>query len=471
MTIMKIQFTSYCLLVFILLAGCKKDYLDINQVNPNQTQDPPINGLLATVTSQTGLNVYRVGNITAYYTQQLASPNAGSGSDIYDNVDRSSVWYNIYNTINDSRKMQVLAIQRSGYEHLGAAKVTEAINMSMVIDLFGAAPYSQAWDPGNFFPGYDNAEVIFDSVLALLDQALVQFNRPSPTIKLDAASDLVHGGSVAAWKKTIYALRARMLNRLSKKSTYSPANILSALSNAYTSNADDAQITTFNGRSPWNQAAYNNTQLLLDGWMSEQFVQALDGTSFGVFDPRIKYITDTTKFGNYRGTPNGKGRTGTGTNKEESYLSLNGFYSKSGAPLLLVTYSEMKFIEAEATFVTDKTRSYNAYLAGIAANMDKLGVTAAEKNAYLSNPTIAVGVAAFTKDLIFKEKYVAMFLQPEAWTDMRRNDYNYKDFTLPVNSVLTSYIRRVGYPSTETDRNGKNVPAVSLLTEKLYFDK
>ena len=82
-----------------------------------------------------------------------------------------------------------------------------------------------------------------------------------------------------------------------------------------------------------------------------------------------------------------------------------------------------------------------------------------------------MGVANFTKDLIFKEKYIAMFLQPEAWTDARRYDYNYKDFTLPFNVVLPTFIRRVGYPSTETDRNGKNVPSVASLTDKLWWDQ
>ncbi len=469
---MRIKFLTTILFATILFFNsCKKGYLDVNEVNPNQTQNPPINGLLATVTYQTGLNVNRAGNITSYFVQQLASPNASSGSDTYDNVDRSSIWYNVYNTIRDGRIMQQQAIDNNGFQHLGVAKVTEAMNMSLLIDLFGDAPYSEAFNPSNFTPKYDKAEDIFNACLKLLDEAVVEFNKADPAIKLDAANDVIHSANIAAWIKTAYALKARLLNRLSELPAYNPAEILSALSNAYTSNADDAQITKFVARSPWNQTAFNNTQLLLDGWISEQFIDHLDGTTYSVVDPRIKYITDTTKFGDYRGTPNGKGRTGTGTNKEESYLSINGFYSKSGAPLLLLTFSEMKFIESEATFATDKTRSYAAYLEGIAANMDKLEVTATEKTDYLANPVVAVGEGAFTKDLLFKEKYVAMFLHPEAWTDARRYDYAYKDFTLPENVILTTFIRRVGYPATETDRNGKNVPAVSSLADKLWWDK
>jgi hypothetical protein len=479
--------TKYIFFLFIVaasLGSCKKDYLDVNEVNPNQTQSPPLNGLLTVVTYQTGINVYRAGNVTSYFMQYLASPNTSGGSDIYDDVDRSTLWFvtddlnvvgdegsGVYNTLRDGRVMLYKAAGSNAFEHVGVAKVTEAMNMSMLIDLFGDVPYSKAIDSSSFQPEYDKAEDIFNACLKLLDEAVIEFDKPDPTIKLDANSDVIHAGNKAAWKKTAYALKARLLNRLKETAAYNPTAILDALSKAYTSSADDAQITKFANRSPWNQVAANNASLLLDGWMSEQFIQALNGTTYGVFDPRIKYITDTTRFGDYRGTPNGRGRTGTGTNKEESYLSLNGFYSKGGAPLLLVTYTEMKFIEAEVTFATDKARSYAAYLAGIAAHMDKLGVTASEKNTYLSDPAVAVGVANFAIDHIFKEKYVAMFLHPEAWTDARRYDYKYKDFTLPLNAALPTFIRRMGYPSSEKDRNGENVPNVGSLADKLWWDQ
>jgi hypothetical protein len=94
-----------------------------------------------------------------------------------------------------------------------------------------------------------------------------------------------------------------------------------------------------------------------------------------------------------------------------------------------------------------------------------------EKNAYLADPIVAPGIAAFTIDHIFKEKYVAMFLHPESWTDARRYDYKYKDFTLPQGALLNTFIRRVNYPTSELSRNAANVPNITSLTEKLYFEK
>ena len=131
----------------------------------------------------------------------------------------------------------------------------------------------------------------------------------------------------------------------------------------------------------------------------------------------------------------------------------------------------MKFVEAEAHFrAGDNADAYTAYLAGIIANMNKLGVADTAITRYTTDPSVAVGEANLTLALIMKEKYVACFLSPVTWDDMRRFDYGYKDFALPVNASLTSFIRRLDYPSTEISRNGQNVPNVQR-TDHLWWDQ
>lgn len=103
--------------------------------------------------------------------------------------------------------------------------------------------------------------------------------------------------------------------------------------------------------------------------------------------------------------------------------------------------------------------------------MDKLQVAATdpERIAYLA--AASVGAANLTRALIFKEKYVATYLNPEAWNDARRFDYAYKDFALPVNAALSTFIRRLAYPTGERSKNGKNIPTVTSLTDRLWWDK
>jgi hypothetical protein len=264
-----------------------------------------------------------------------------------------------------------------------------------------------------------------------------------------------------------------LLNQLSKTSQYSAAAIFTELGAAYTSTAQDAFISTFDVLNPWNQVALNNRNLLLDGWLSEQFIDAMNGKTYGIFDPRLPFMTDTTKYGDYRGTPNGKGRSGGGVSFEETYVNLTGYYSSTNSPLFIITYEELKFIEAEAAFRSnDKPKAYDAYLEGIKANMNKMGVSAANRDAYVNHATVSVGAANITLDLIFKEKYKVMFLNPETWNDARRYNYQYKDFSLPLNSVVNSFIRRMVYPSVETSRNGANVPpGITEVTLKLWWDQ
>lgn len=465
------KYSLIILLFAVLIQGCKK-YLDIN-TNPNLVYNPPINSPLVNTTYQTGLNVFRTGNITSYYVQYLSSPNAGNDRDIYKEEDLSGTWSAFYDVMTDIKEMMKLAAAREGNasEHMGVAKLLMAWNLNMLINMFGDVPYSNALKGKEMLtPTFDNQQALHDTTVRLVNEAIAEFNKPVPLIRLDAGSDQIHKGNIAAWKKTAYALKARFLNQLSKKSVYNPAEILTAVTNSYTSNADNAALTTFQGNSPWNQVARDNANLLLNGWLSEQFVDALNGKTYGISDPRLPLITNLTKFGDYRGTPNGKGRIGTGTSNEESVLTTAGFYSKSGAPLWLVTFAEVKFIEAEAAFRSgDKVRAYAAYLAGIKAHMDMMGVSATARDTYLALSTVAVGSAALTLDLIFKEKYVAMFLHPEAWVDARRYDYKFKDFTLPLNAALNEFIRRSAYPVVETSRNGSNVPSATLAT-RLWWD-
>jgi hypothetical protein len=457
--------------LFTIFTGCKK-YLDVND-NPNIAELPPINGLLASSTYTTGYTIYRTGNFTSYFTQYLASPSTASGSDIYDDVDYTSTWTSVYNTMADLYDLARAADSVGAYHHAGAARIMMALNLSVVNGIWGSVPYSKGLSGDNIQPGYDSDRGIYDTCLSLIDQGIASLSRTDGKVLLDAAKDLLHHGNSEAWKKSAYALKARLLNRITKKAGYDPAAVLNALSLAYTGNGDDMQLTQFQSRSPWNQAAVNNDNNSLDGWLGTYFVAATNDSTFGVFDPRLPLIATLTKFGDYRGTYNGAGRIGSGTDDEESYLSSKtGFYSKDGAPLLVITYAECKFIQAEAAFrAGDRTTAYAAYLDGIRAHMDKLGVSSANRDAYVNNPVVNVGATNLTLALIMKEKYVAMFLNPEAWTDMRRMDYQYTSFRMPANALLPTFIRRVAYPTSEVTKNSANVPPVGALSDRLWWDE
>ena len=466
------KFMTRILFVFLIIgssSSCKK-YLDVNR-NPNAATKPPINGLLISTTQNTALNVFRVSNTTSYYVQYLANTSLAGATDTYEPIDASDTWISLYSTMTDIYDLQKLAEEQGATKYQGAAKIMMAMNLQLVHNLWGAAPYSDAFSGETLTPEYDDAQTIFQTCLTLLDEGIALVHKSGPTVDLPADADLIHHGDVNAWAHTAHAVKARLLNQLSKTTAYNPTEIFSELDSAYTSTTDDAFITTFDVRNPWDSLAVDNAALNLDGWLSKNYVDAMTGATYGIFDPRLPLTASLTQFGDYRGTRNGGDRAGTGTDNEESYISLTGYYSSENSPLYIITYEEMKFIEAEAAFRSnDKSTAYAAYIEGITANMNKMGVSAADRDVYINDTSVSVGEAKLTLAHIFKEKYKALFLMPVTWDDARRFDYAYKGFQLPLNVVTPTFIRRLVYPTVETARNSKNVPAVTGVTENLWWD-
>ena len=459
----------------VITPGCDDDYFNQTE-NPNLVSNPSINAMLSTATHKAGLNTQRIASFNTFYAQYQASPIAGSATDTYQITDNSSQWDAAYYAMADLYDMIEVAKTEGATEHQGVGQLLLGYTLGLVADTWGSAPYTEAFGVGgNLRPKYDSEESLYAASLALINESILNLQKTTAPIKLDAKSDVIHGGNRMAWLKTAYAFQARFLNKISKKATHSPAAVLTAVDNAYKSNADDATMGVFTGINPWAQIAVSNASNLLGGWLGEHFINHLNGVTYGILDPRIAKITDKTVTLSYVGTRNGRGNTGAAnTIRDENYISVNSPVTLRTAPLFIVTYPEIKFIEAEAAFklgVSGRNRAYNAYLAGIRASMDRLEVSATERDAYLSNPAVGIGEANLTLALIFKEKYVATYLSPEAWTDMRRNDYQYKDFKLPDGAVLIKPIRRVAYPSSERTKNGSNAPAEFPLDTPLWWDK
>ncbi|WP_162053356.1 SusD/RagB family nutrient-binding outer membrane lipoprotein [Pontibacter pamirensis] len=453
------------------LQSCE-DYFDLDE-NPNLVNNPPLATMLATTTQKTGLNTQRVANITSYFVQYLAGPVAGGSTDTYQVTDYTSTWDALYLAMADIYDMKQRGIEAGASDYVGVANVLMAYNLSLVTDLWGDAPYSEAFISTTLTPGFDSQEELYNTSLQLIDEAIAELSRTDSNVLLDPESDLIHGGDKENWIKTAYALKARFLNKLSETASYNPEAVLSAVDNAYTSNADNATMSVFQTRNPWATVALNNENLLLGGWLSEQFVEHLKGTTTGVFDPRIAQITDTTITGEYIGTPNGVGNVGTASNtvRDESYISRNSPLTGDESPLILISYPEVKLIEAEAALRAGQTdRAYAAYLEAIEASMDLLEVEPAAAEEYLSDPAVAVGASNLTLDLIFDEKYVVTYLNPEAWNDARRYDYAYEGFELPANADLSTFIRRVAYPQGEASKN-PNTPESPVLSEELWWDE
>lgn len=459
---------------FLMITGCN-DYLNIND-DPNNPTDAPLSGLMARTSFETGDNVQNVGSITSFYVQYLASPNPASSTDVMEPIPYDQTWFELYDVMTDISDMQVLATEEEASHYLGIANILQAINLGLTVDMWGSIPYSEAFFAQSITPPYDDDQQLYSEILSLLNEGITLLSAPNTNDSFEPATDdFIYEGDVSLWIKAANALRARYLLHESETPSFNAQSVLSATDAGFDASEENATVSYFDVQiNPWALVAINNEDLLLGGWISEQLIESMDGTTYGYVDPRMPYMFGTTDEGVFIGVENGAGRGDAAEQGDRSYLVEGGYYTSRTSSLEIITFSEQKFIEAEAALrASNPTRAYQAYLDGIESHMQTIGVPQEEILIYLNNPLVAVGSGNLTLDLIFKEKYIALFLNPETYNDARRYDFQYEDMTVAANlnpDLNGNFATRLVYPDSETQRNSGNVPTVTLL-DKIWWDQ
>ncbi|MEN7548121.1 SusD/RagB family nutrient-binding outer membrane lipoprotein [Rapidithrix thailandica] len=456
--------------LMILLVGCDSFLGGDTNTDPYRATPDLIklDALLPTVIKESGDNHYRI----AYSTSQIAQHTASyfaSGADIHEITRINSAWTGIYlRALTNADQMVKLAEENGSPHYAGVAQVLMALNLGMATDLWENIPFDEAFKgPEILKPAYQAQEEIYNRVNSLLDAAIPNL-QAATSVFSPSDDDLIYKGDLSKWEKVAYALKARYAIHLANKGDSYATMALTELENAIDGIENDFELI-YNSRNlnPWHSQVglpiktgnYTITH-------SAQFIKCLNGDYYTVVDPRLPIIADKGGNDNYSGMINGSG-SGSTTN-----LTVDTWYASSEAPIMMVTYAEMKFIEAEAAFLANggtttsvgaPQQAYEAYLEGITAHMQKLGVEEAEVNAYLADPNVAVGAANLTLELIMKEKYIALFLHPEAWIDVRRYNYNpdvFHSMTLPENhnpDLNGNFLQRASYPFDELSRNSGEV--------------
>mgnify|MGYP002622267147 CR=1 FL=1 len=108
-------------------------------------------------------------------------------------------------------------------------------------------------------------------------------------------------------------------------------------------------------------------------------------------------------------------------------------YTQNNGYIALITTEELMFIKAEAQYwAGDKAAAYNTTVEATKKNMERYGIyesalaTAAKRRYDRFFEVKLPGAVDFTIGDLMQQKYVAMYLQPEQWTDMRRYNYSSK---------------------------------------------
>jgi hypothetical protein len=344
------------------------------------------------------------------------------------------------------------------YEAVGIAKILYAYTLSVGTDFFGEMPHSEALQGSeNRSPAFDDQQTIYTFLQQILDEAIADLDKES-LVEADRI-DLIFQGDAAMWKKTAYALKARLYNRLSNIDPAASAqNALNALNNAFASEAEgfifDGYLAGNSNDNPWT------------GWQKQEQTYAVSTTfidlvqSFndpGFADPRAeRWFTKID--GEFVGAPPGEAQTDLTHSIYSAPSTETVLYDESPQPLL--TYDEMKFIEAEAQLrLGNRPEANAAYEAAVVAACRRGGITEEEINAYVSQGTVFPGGAGLTLEHIIKQKNISfwMFQSLEAYNDQRRTG-------IPAMNDPRGTPLRLPYPPSEVNRNPNTPPNINDVT-------
>ncbi|MCH5222033.1 MAG: SusD/RagB family nutrient-binding outer membrane lipoprotein [Muribaculaceae bacterium] len=221
-----------------------------------------------------------------------------AGTTVYFPTTTAYQWWyvgaacNLNDLISSAEKAEA-------YHYIGAAYVIKALGFALMNDLHGELPYNDALGE-NVTPFYDTGKEMFEHVLADLETGIEYLSMTQgPNAVALSANDAWGNGDVNKWIKFAYFLKARQLNKLSKKGNgsaadlkYDPAAILASLDKAMQSNSDNMTYRpTDTGNTP-------NDNL---GWAEPTDWSGLFsviGMNSGYYFPRTVY-ENLTNFGGY----------------------------------------------------------------------------------------------------------------------------------------------------------------------------
>lgn len=456
-------------LVIILFWSCSYDELDRIDTDPNNPTNVPIDLLLPQVEINMVNDVF--GGSTARfittYTEHTANVHL---NPMRPDGTNTALWNESYDIMMDLKIIIEKGSAEGKWVHVGIAKTVYAFVLGTLTDVFGEVPYSEALQGSdNRNPHYDSQEAVYDALFTMLDEAVADFQKQE--VIGPGNNDLLLKGNKARWAKVAWGLKARYLNRLSNiDPNGSATGALTALQNSFASPAESLIFADYtNGTTQTNPfKRYEQAQRTYAA--SVTILNVIDEFSDGGrnSDPRALKWFDKIN-GQIVGAPNGE-NSADQAHKVYSGISLqNVLYGE--APLPVLTYDELKFIEAEANLRLNKLPEANtAYQAAVKAALTRAKLTTAEIDAYTSQGGVFTADAELTLDMIIKQKFLSFFImQPiEAFNDYRRTG-------IPaLYNKTEGILKRLPYPSGELATNSNapdHINNVTIYTQKVWWAK
>jgi len=426
----KIKYSIAALSLFLAI-GCTNDAEDFNN-NKDRSYDVPAETLLTNAqrelvdqmtTPEVNLNPFR------FFVQYWAATQYPQESR-YNLTQRTvpdNLWDNLFrdvlgnletakDVINQESRPNAIseadwAIQQSN--KIAIVEILEVYTFQILVDTFGDIPYTEALDPINVLPKYDDDATIYPKLITRLDVAIAALDDTQSSF---ASGDLLYDGDVSGWKLFANSLKVKLgINLADVDDALARTTIESAVTAGVILTNADNTVFAYNAAPFYNPlyaqlVASNRNDFVASSTIVDKLNELSD-------ERRSAYFS--LKDGAYVGGLNG------GANTAANFSAIGEKFRVANYPATLFDAAEVNFYLAEAA-----ARGYSVggtaetfYNTGIETSFEFWGVSGSVA-AYLANPDVAYTTAEGDwKQKIGIQAWLALFNRPfEAWTSYRRLD-------------------------------------------------
>ena len=412
-------------LILGLAATSCDSYMDINE-SPNSPKESDLTASILMPGAEMNLagtygDYMRIvgGYFGQYYVQSFGTSNYLDYSRFEQSQTRSSSAYTQL-TSRAQKNLQLVRDIAKKNEDWGdylAATTLRAFIYQVLVDCYGEVPYTEALDANNATPHYDEGQVIYNGIVAELDEAL---GLASPS-DLVCTNFLFPGETAEPWIQFANALKLKILSRESGVASV------------------DSQIGAIISEDnlPDGDVAYKDCWTTESGHLSPFYAEEF-ATNWG--STQINCVANIAIIGTMQQSayvdgrlaaffrPNDKGEfvggiSGTNFSTSSAYKST--YWCRPVAsydmPVYLITRSETEFFIAEYYARTGNAAQAEAhYKAAVEASFATAGVSGADE--FLA---VYPYTQAEYKKCIGIAKWVALagVNTFEGWCEARRLDY------------------------------------------------
>ena len=207
------------LLAMVLLIGnsCKKDFLSVNEKNPNNASTVSAKLVLpAALTASAAIlnNPDNYNFVYLWYGQWSISGGYSQPNDLTQynirNTSYEGNWTSFYINGENYTYIEKNSTDPKQVYFLSIAKIMKAWIFHNLVDAYGNVPYTEAFQaPDILKPKYDDQKAIYEDLVVKLDEAITAIKAAPADAENPGSNDVMFAGNMNLWVKFANTLKLR----------------------------------------------------------------------------------------------------------------------------------------------------------------------------------------------------------------------------------------------------------------------